>query len=311
MVPWYCNDDMQQTPLSALTYDAAVLGGAGPFRVTFAPVTRPVKSWKEEVYEAAQKIGRAANKPLMLSFSGGIDSEVMCNAFFEQGWSFTAVTFEYTDGGNEHDIRYAKEWCRERGVTQEIVRVDMRSFLQSGIDAHMRDGYITGNIFRYLQIEILKFAEKHGGYAVLGGGEQLYITDPSVMAPTKDDVYLSFEIGYAVPLEWCKRNNASHQPYFYFSTPELCRSYLNIPLVDYAVNHNPEIFRNISNRLLFKRMNYQTVWPDMTPRFKYSGFEKMADLRAHAEARLRDHFKDSIQTYSLPVPELRRQLAGN
>ena len=280
-----------------------------PFWVKFNPVTREVKSWNEEIYAAARAVMNTSTKPLLLCSSGGIDSEIMCRAFYDQGIHFTVLTIEHAAGTNVHDTRFVKKWCRKRGVEQKVVKLDMPDFLSTGVRAYADQSYITGNIFRYFQLKLLEEAERLGGHAVLGGGEQLYHVDPSKSVPEHADTYLEFETGYAVPLEWCRRNRAAHEPYFFFSTPELCLSYLNIPIVAFAVRH-PDIFRNANNRFVFKQLTHQAQWPDIRPRKKMNGYEKITSLRAQAQDTLKKEFGQLIQVYRLPIATFAEQLSS-
>jgi hypothetical protein len=279
------------------------------FWVRFHPVSHDAMNWKEEVYAAARAVANTTTKPLLLFFSGGVDSEVMCRAFFDQGINFSVLTVEYPESLNAHDIKFAKIWCAQRAVRQEIVHLDIRDFFKNAIDAYGRDDYVTGNIFRYLQIKLLELAQERGAYGVLGGWEQLYVVDEGNFEPSVEDVYLDCDVGYAVPLEWCRRNKKEHQPYFYFSTPELLLSYLRIPLVDHALNH-PKMFRNRTSRFTFKCLNYQTEWLDIKPRKKFNGFEKVKAEKKAADERLKQKFTPFLQSYRLYIPEMLKQLSA-
>ncbi len=273
------------------------------FSVRFPRCSREPESWKQEVFAAARTIANKTTKPLWLCSSGGIDSEIMCRAFYDQGIHFSVLTIEHAGKTNNHDIRYAKKWCAARGIVHNVITVDMHTFLSHDIRSYATQSFITKNVFRYFQIRLLEEVERLGGYAVLGGGEQLYRVDPTKETLTPSDVFLEFEVGYAVPLEWCKRNDTAHEPYFYFSTPELMLSFLRIPLVS-ALLHNPDVFRSRTNALLCKRLVYNTVWPDTEPRKKYTGYEHILETREEAQEYLAQEFAERIQVYRLPVDEL-------
>ncbi len=279
-----------------------------PFGITFQQKTREPKTWKEEIRAIAREIPNAAGKrPIFVCSSGGIDSELVCRALFEEGIHFSVLTVEHEAGTNEDDIQFARKWCREHGIAQKVVRLDMPEFFTQTIERFTNEGYYSGNVFRYFQLFLLETIESLGGYAVLGGGEQLYEID--TIEPKERDVYLEFESGITVPLEWMKRQGSIHRPYFYFSTSEACLAYLRIPIVDFAVRH-PEVFRHQANKYIFKRFVCQSLWPDIVPRQKLSGYEEIYNLRMETQKRLRDRFADKIQTYRLPVVEFRRELEG-
>ena len=183
----------------------------------------------------------------------------------------------------------------------------MPQFLERDVPAYAAQLYITGNVFRYFQIKLLEIVEGLGGYAVLGDGDQLYQLDQKLTRQTREDVFMNFEVGYAAPYEWCRRNNTTHQPFFFFSSPELCLSYLRAPLIEFVLQ-NPDILKHPNNKFLLKRMVYQSMWLDIDPRAKFSGFENIIELRANAQAKLRKQFDDLIQTCHLPIPKMIEQL---
>jgi hypothetical protein len=279
-----------------------------PFWIRFQPCKREPKSWKEEMYAAARLLANeAGTRPLWLCSSGGIDSEVMCDAFFNQGIHFSVLTIEQTGGTNRHDIEYAIRWCQLHNVAQKIVELDMQKFLSKDIQPYAEQGYISGGMFRYMQIRILEIVESMGGYAVLGGGEQLYYVDDEKKNPGINDTYLNFEQGYSVPLEWCKRNATSHEPYFYFHTPEICLAYQQIPIVAFALEH-PDVFLHPFNKYLFKRLVYHSIFPSLEMRLKYDGFENFQELKQAARQNVEKKYDSLIHTCELPISLMRAQL---
>lgn len=275
------------------------------FSLRFNPCTRDPLAWKEELYAAARSLANQTDKPIWLCSSGGIDSEIMCRAFFDQGIHFSVLTLQYDRGGNEHDTRYVDAWCRERAITQKKVIVDLREIATNPSYDQYRIGR-SHAIFRRVQVRLLELVEAMQGFAVLGWGEPLYRVGENVATPSIGDVYMDFEPGYSVPYEWMDAHHTSHEPYFFFSTPELCLSYIRVPIVAHMLSR-PDIFRHEANAHDFKRLVYQSFWPDIEPRYKYHGLEHYIDL-VHAVA-------DRTQTYSeyaqrLTIPELIGQLEG-
>src|SRR5438874_953783 len=105
--------------MSALKYKwKKSTGNTDTLEFYFDPCTRHSQTWKEEIYSAARAIANKTKKPIWICSSGGIDSEVACRAFFDQGINFSVLTIEHEAGTNSHDISYAINWCRARGVHQ-------------------------------------------------------------------------------------------------------------------------------------------------------------------------------------------------
>jgi hypothetical protein len=266
-------------------------------------------TWKEELYAAARSIASKAHKPLWLCASGGIDSEIMCHAFFDQGINFSVMTLAHTDGSNEHDIAHARAWCQKHRVHQEIIRIDMHDFLGSQVPYYTEQGYVSSHLLPYMQIKLMETAGKMGGYAVIAAGKQLYKIDTREEYPSRRDVFLEFTSGHGVPLEWLKRNDATHEPYFLYGSPELCLSYLRIPLIDFALDH-PDVFRHPTNTFILKRLVSQQYWPTLENRPKFHGMEKIpAELSVMRKA-MKKAAEKQVQTCTLSIPEFTDQLTG-
>ncbi len=277
------------------------------FCTRFRPCTRKPASWKEEMRASALAIASRADRPLWLCSSGGIDSEVMCHAFFDQGINFSVLTLRHASGTNEHDIAYARNWCRKHGVHQKIVSVDMENFFRNEIPAYLQKGFVSFYLIRYLQIKLMEIAESLGGIAVIAGGEQYYDIDREKVTLAPDDIFLEFNAGYKVPFDWIERNTQGHVPYFMFSTPELCLSYLRLPANKFALQH-PDVFRQRTSVYTLKRLVFQWEFPLLKPRPKYHGYEKILSLTKVAKGGVRAQYgKDQI--YRLPVVEFEKQLS--
>lgn len=278
------------------------------FWAGFEHCTHEAREWKQELGAAALLIANRAKKPLWLCFSGGMDSEVMCRVFFDQGIQFSALTLEHEEGTNAADVKRAKDWCWERGVPHKIVRINIEQFLDSEVSAYLQDGYVTDAMGKYLQLKVLQTVEELGGYAVLGAGVLVPRVSDEVVEPTKDDVFLRFNMGHTILLEWCKKKGVEHSPAFFSLTPETCLSYFNVPALALALE-NPEMFKSTAGAFIIKLMAYQMEWPDMRPRYTDFGFKHRMDHMRAVRQRIRKEFADSLQTYDLHYPEFRAQLS--
>ena len=190
-----------------------------------------------------------------------------------------------------------------------MVPIDIVSFIDSGVQKYLNDGYIAGGILEFLRLHMIDLVEERGGYAVFGGGEQIYELSPSPEPATAHDIYLAFNQGRVVAYEMCRRKGISHQPHFYFSSSELCLSFMRIPLIAYGLDH-PEVFRHKRNKFLLSRLVYQSEWPTIVTRPKYDGLEGIRDKRKEFYTRMREEFGDALQEYRLSIPIFKQQLSG-
>jgi hypothetical protein len=303
---FFAHDKIARMP--AFTYGWGEKGTSeGPFWIRFDRCTRKPDTWKEEIYRAARSVAASTTKPLWLCSSGGIDSEVMCRAFHDQNIPFSVLTLRHMGGTNMYDIRFAVEWCKARGVQHEIRDIDMVAFLTKGMDRFVQDGYPTEKPLHYMKMLMFEMIDEMGGFGVIGSGEQRYIVDPAIEKPTPQDVHLDLGVGYIASVEWCRRNNRMHEPFFMHHTAELNLAFLEDPFVEFALR-NPAPFRSLFNRFYIKQFVYHTVWLDLVPRVKYTGFEGVSAISIPAMERLRRIFGARIQSAKIPIPMLLDQL---
>lgn len=296
--------------MSALQYGWRDPQDPRSFWLSFASCTREPGTWREEQYAAARYVANRAtarNRPIWIGSSGGIDSEIACRAFYDQGIDFSVLTLEHTGGTNRHDVGHAVRWCSERGVKHVVAPIDIVAFLEKDLERYA-DEFAAVHPFRYLQLRILEMVEERGGFAVMGGGEQLYQPRPQSRPIRSADMYLAWSNGNVIAQEWCRKNETEHEAYFHYATPELCLAYVRHPLVAFALENPDAVFRHPVNAYTFMRLVYFSVWDDLRPRYKWHGFENVRKPFEAAKRRLRERFADEYVAIEMPAAEFARQL---
>lgn len=272
-----------------------------PMSINFKKISRPIKSWEEEAVSNARYIKSKTDKPIIVALSGGIDSEVVCRSFLRAGIDFSVLTVKHKNNSNEHDIAYAERFCKTFNIKQTIIEVDpFILFGNDNIENYIGQGYIANNIFRYLQLFLLKTIHEMGGCAVLGGGEQLYRN-------VDDVICLKYTEDFLLTLEWIKNNNILHFPYFFQTTPEMMSSYLEHELVK-LLTSNPKYYRCPENGGFSpeKVIIYHSAFSDMDRRRKYHGFENIVDFRLKQQKMLLDRFPQKI--LHIPISNIKLEL---
>jgi len=240
-------------------------------------------------------------RPIFLSLSGGIDSEVMALAFKDAGVEFTAVILEHSAGTNQHDVYHAKRLCDRYNIKQHAISVDIKQFYQYGIEKYIAQGYQAMHVFRYLQLLILDHVESLGGCAVLGGGDQLFST-------VGTQIGVEYNSGHLVSLEWIKNNNTLHFPYFHQTTPCLIAAYYSDPLIKIiTADHRYYISPVSAGYSAEKALTYHAAYPEMLRRQKYDGDEKIFDFRNGIQDSLIKRFGKN-PTYWISADNIRIQL---
>lgn len=270
------------------------------FNIIFKPITRKIDSWPVEIDNTVKLIAEQTNKPLFLGLSGGVDSEIIAEYLLKNKIPFTALIVKYGDGENFHDFKFAEEFCNKYKIKTHIINLDSVYFYTKTINKYIQKGYRATRIFRYFQLYMLEVIEKMGGCLILGSGEQVYDT-------VNEEIGMYFEPGYTISLDWCKKNNTVHYPYFFMHNPEIYAAYMKVDLVEFLLER-PSFFKNSSDNMsIEKTMIYQRYWPDMIRRNKFHGYEKMIDLKNQVENNLRNLFPD-VKPKFFPIKQIKEQL---
>lgn len=290
--------------MGALVYSQSnVPGTQRPLSLTFRACTRAPKTLQEEAYAAARAIAQSAQKPIVLCFSGGLDSEIMCRAFFDQGINMSVLTIEHSKGANAHGVDHARKWCWERGIPHEVLPLDTKRFIEKDVDVLADGGFISNNIMRYFELFLLSTAEKSGKYAVIGDGAPIYRGDPQ-----QAETYVRFGQGDEGLERWSTEPGSGHEPFFFRSTPELWAAHFNVPIVSYATQ-SPNLFYNAYSGQSFKRFIHHAEWPDVSARPYYTPFGSFRALRLKKETELRKRFVHTNPTHDVAVRDIMQALA--
>jgi hypothetical protein len=262
------------------------------FKIWYSPCERESMPWTEEIKIAADIIARSTNKDIWVCLSGGIDSEVVARTLKNNNIPFRALIARFPDDLNAHDIGYAIEYCETNGVDYKIFDFDMIKFLREGYKTYMNQNLVSNNVFRYYAIELLQQIENMNGYAILGGrsaGIELQQKRIADIDPNDDPVCDTYDIGSLAPLEWCRKNNLDHCVFFYQASSEIHAAYLKEPVNQLLIN-NPYMLRSGWAGIPAKTLIFRSHFPELKPRIKYHGFEKIIDLRISTQFEMARYF---------------------
>jgi hypothetical protein len=107
-------------------------GMGDSFKVDIDPVTRPVKSFCEELILNSQEIYDNKDGKLYCMYSGGIDSELVMEVFLSQGMDITPVIVKMAPDYNNHDLTWAEQYCQKKDIDPLIITIDLPKFIESG-----------------------------------------------------------------------------------------------------------------------------------------------------------------------------------
>lgn len=194
-------------------------------------------------------------------FSGGVDSEVVVNAFLEAKVPFTCIICD--NGYNQHDNIYAIKYCKLHQINYKIISLDVKEFWKKELYKRSMETKCISPQFPV----IMWMVEQIDGFNILGSGE-------CFLNKESDGSWVMFEREKVATLyKHYDIHNIKGAPGFFQYTPELMLSFLENPIVKDAIAYS-----EYDNSYPFKPRVYHDLWSDMEPRTKYTGFEKLKTL---------------------------------
>jgi hypothetical protein len=264
-------------------------------------------SFRAECNETARVIRRNTNLPIVVLFSGGVDSEVALRAFVESGIEVSVAILRFRDDLNVHDFAWAVSACELLKVPYRFYDLDLLEFWQTEA---MKYAHETQCVSPQL-LSTMWLIDQIDGYCVLGSGEH-YLAKRKIpdQAITETNYLRSHWdlIEKEKIAAWYRHflvRGRDGCPGFFQYTPELMLSWLVDPLaVELWNDRIPGKLDSTSSKLRFYRQHF-----DLRVRPKYSGFEKVSDRDLEIRKHLYDLFPDSDWGFSTPVLKLLKDLS--
>jgi hypothetical protein len=241
--------------------------------VGYGRCERPVRDWRWECIETARIIRTKTDKDLWVMFSGGIDSEVVVQAFLFAGIKVNAAITSFRNNLNRQDVRFAVKFCETHGVPYKLLHIDIEEFFESG--AALKTAERTRCVHPVL-LHTMWAMDQVDGYPILGSGEcYLVKRKPPADAP---DAAPTWEMTEKERIaSWYRHLMVQNRPGcagFFQYTPEIMLSFLKDPLVEDLCRNRIE---GHNDTMKLKPIVYRKYFL-LEPRTKFTGFENVHHL---------------------------------
>lgn len=219
---------------------------------------------KSQIIKCAQKIYDCFPKPLVLYFSGGLDSEIMIQIFIEAGLDFKIVLVRYENNFNLYDLNYAIEFCESKNLKYIIIPFNLEKFYESG---------------RHFEISFQhrcrspQFSVHFEWCTQLDLGTSIFPYEPVSFIPFENKFFLGIpDDHYFAYLRFFYNLAKPAVPYFFQYSPDLIRAWINLPTYQKLLTQS---INNIYSRYELKCQIYREAGFTVKPRpNKWTGFEK-------------------------------------
>jgi hypothetical protein len=269
-------------------------GHGDTWHVNVDPPTKKVKTYFEETLDAVEYVYANKTGKFQVLYSGGLDSQYVCEVLLHLKMPFDPIIIELTDNDgnvlNQHDIVYAYEFCKSKNIEPVIYKLNFYDFVESGRNVEIAESVTCCSFALPATMHV---ASQLDGFTLLGN-------DPPYMRYEKDiDIWVLEELEYIHSLQrYYKKYNVNGCPFLLSYTPEMMLSFLLDPnIVKLGTGQLPgktgsnstksHVFNNGSN---FGMPVYDFV---TQKRIKFTGYEQIyhSDIMDHPNMKIFDEFK--------------------
>lgn len=272
-------------------------GNGDDWQVHLKPCTQQATTYYEESIRAANLIANQTSKQLILMFSGGIDSEFMINIFRDAQIDFKVNIISYGKW-NQHDAKYAFEYCKRHGITPDVTELDLYDFIETDLIYDIAE---KGKCSAYQMTSVMYGIKDIDGAIIMANCE------PQVNKLNGKWVWDEPERTNSYR-HWYTYAGIEGTPDFPRYTAEQTVSFLEDPLVKKLVDDQFEF----SQSKYVKSMIYNRYY-DQAERWKYTGWEYLerSDIFNSMYSKFDSLRKRFNGQYVLEYDEVLRQLKGS
>lgn len=213
------------------------------FKVKILPPKNINANFHEESKKVAEMIWSKKQGNINLMYSGGIDSEYVLGVFLEMKMKVTPIIIKLNPGYNEHDVKYAFEYCESKKLKPKVIDLDFDKFVSSGEILDIASQVKCG---LYQLPSTYKIIEQLDGTIVMGSHGPPHLTKNE----ENNLWYITEHEPIHTVLKWFKKKDIFGFPFFLVYTPEQYISFVRHPLM----------INLVQNRIPGKLGNNSTKW---------------------------------------------------
>lgn len=271
------------------------------------------KQFGGKVYDFKTELERAAASTLdhypglrpSIFFSGGVDSELILRAYLKIGVNPEVFIVRYENDLNIHDISYAVVICDILGVKYNIVDFDLQKFYENDAEAIADQAQIdTAKMLPHL-----KFSECASGLIIVGDSDTSWIRTDSDYSKKGTWVIRDYEFDLGLDKYSILHSRTAIHGWWRW-TPGLVLSYTQLNWFKQLTNDEFPGKLGVNST---KMLGFREQFPDLIPRPKYTGFERIQPVIDEFESYLSKKNGGFIyrQTVDRTLDQLNAEMSGN
>lgn len=132
-----------------------------PYKDAFVNIPRYKRygpSIKHDLFILVQKFAeKYKDRKFYIAMSGGIDSEITAETFYQLGIPFEGITLRLFGGKNDYDLLYVKEFCKNRSIKHNFIDLDLKTFTDEVIPKATKYGQFTHSLSQIALTYLFEF----------------------------------------------------------------------------------------------------------------------------------------------------------
>lgn len=267
-------------------------GHGQTWHVNIDPPKRKVRTYYEETVTAVEYVYANKTGKFNVMFSGGMDSQYVCEVLLKLGMSFDTTIIKLLghngDTLNQHDLNQAYEYCKSRNIQPTIYELDFIKFVDSGQIVDIAESVTCCSLALPGTLHV---ASQLDGFTLMGN-------DPPYMRFEKNQVWMLEELEYIHTLmRYYTKYNLNGCPFLLSYTPEMMLAFLLDPeIVKLGTGQYPgKTGSNSTKAHVFNNGSGFNIEPyDFVTktRLKYTGYERVFDeMMDHPNLSIFKHYK--------------------
>jgi hypothetical protein len=273
-------------------------GSGATFHVEIDSPTDKNANFHTTCIDVAEQVYQSREGKLYLMYSGGVDSEYILNLFLSLGIDIIPVIIRLTPFYNDHDVKYAFDFCESKNLKPIVVDLNFDDFVKSGRIVDIATEFKIG---AYQLPSTFSCLDQLDGTVVMGSHGP-----PHMILDQKNNTWMVDEIEpLHTVLQYFKKNKIVGCPYFLVHTPEQYLSFLQHPIMQDLANHKflGKLGNNSTKGLVYNDVSGF----DLVARQKYTGYENIenSEIFNHPNLKIFEEFKNQWWgTYQEPYHNL-------
>lgn len=255
------------------------------FRAEIDPPKNKNANFHTESLALAETVYQNKQGKLYLMYSGGVDSEYILNLFVSLGIDIIPVIIKLNPYYNDHDVKYAFDFCESKNLKPVVIDLDFNNFVESGRIVDIAEEF---KIAAYQLPSTFACLDQLDGTIVMGShGPPHMFLDQSTNTWCVDEIEPLHTV-----LKYFEKNNINGCPYFLVHTPEQYLSFLQHPIMQGLADHKfpGKLGNNSTKGLVYNDISGF----NMAPRQKYTGYENIenSEIFNHPNLKIFNEFKN-------------------